>query len=107
MDLPALSTEYVYCDVRATDTALTGDPSTDDVSFAFWSDLSSSPDDTATWISGSWVVGGGPVVWTARCLVGPAGDESSLVLGQTYTIWLKLTDAPEAPIIKAGTVTVI
>jgi hypothetical protein len=107
MNLPALSTEYVYCDVRVNDVALVGDPSTDTVQFTFWKDLSSSPDGTATWVTASWVPGGGPVVWTARCLVGPAGDESALVLGSTYAVWLKFADSPETPIIRAGTVTVI
>src|ERR1017187_914538 len=107
MNLPALSTEYVYADLTATDAALVGDPSTDTVQFTFIEDLSASPDGTATWVTGSWAPSGGPATWTARCLVGPAGDCQSLLLSHTYTIWLQLTDTPEAPIIRAGTVTVI
>jgi len=107
VNIPALSTEYVYCDVRAKDAALVGDPSTGTVRFAFIEDLSASPDITAVWMVGSWVPGGGPAVWTARCLVGPSGDVTTLLLGHTYALWLKLSDAPETPMIRAGTLTVV
>lgn len=107
MDIPALSTEYIYCDVRAKDALLVGDPSTHAVQFAFVENLSASPDVAAVWKVGSWVSNGGPAAWTARCLVGPVGDVTNLVLGHTYALWLKLSDAPEAPIIRAGTLTVV
>jgi hypothetical protein len=107
VNLPAQSTEYVYCDVRAMDVALVGDPSTDAIEFAFVEDLAASPNASATWTAGSWVAGGGPAVWTARCLVGPSGDVSMLQLGHTYSVWLRFTDSPETPIVRSGTVSVV
>jgi hypothetical protein len=107
MQIAALSTEYVYTDVTSSNTGLSGDPSQGGVAFTFITDLSASPDDTAIWTAGLWIANGGPALWTASVLVGPTGAVTDLVLGTTYAVWVKLTDAPEVPIIKAGTLTVI
>lgn len=106
LKLPALSTEYVYCQVQATDVANTGNPSGNPVQFAFITDLQASPTEATEWYSGSWVEDGGPVLWTARCLVGPSGVVT-FEPGTTYVIWVQIADSPETPILRAGTLTVV
>jgi hypothetical protein len=107
MQVAALSTQYIYSDVQALETQDVGDPSENAVQFTFLSDLAASPTDDATWYDGAWEEDGGPAVWTAKCLIGPGSGGFIGTLGNTYQVWLQISDSPEAPIIKAGPISFI
>lgn len=81
--------EYLEVDVTASV------PLGDSVTVAF------SLDRGATWLSAAWV-GTEGLQRTAAHLLDTAG------IGEDdYPVWVKLTDSPEVPIIKAGTISVV
>ena len=45
-----------------------------------------------------------PNTYLARCLVGPGGTVA-LAAG-TYEVWVKITDSPEIPVLRSGTLVV-
>jgi len=99
--ISALSKEYIRVKVDAEKSGVTYDPTGDVVTFAFTT--VNSPVG-ATWLAGTWETVNGEHF--ARCMVGPAGTVT-LVAGNTYIVWVKITDSPEVPIKNAGILQVI
>lgn len=83
------------------------DPTGDVVQMAFPTD-----DNPTTWYNGSWDPAGAVdkmpgqgSVYLARCLVGPGGGVVTLTAqAAPYNVYVKITDAPEVPVLKAGQV---
>jgi len=100
-NLTALSTEYLRVQVTASSAGATVDPSADTVQFAF----PATTVQPSVWYSGSWETISG--VHYARCLVGPTGGVVTLTVGNSYDVWVKITDSPEIPVRKVATVAVI
>jgi hypothetical protein len=99
--LSHLSTEYVLIPIAATQSGASYNPTNDEVQFAFM------PNPTQIPGSGDWVSGGWETVptsflypYNARCLVGPSGT-INLTQG-TYSVYVKITDSPEVPVLVAG-----
>lgn len=87
LNLPASTLEYVNADVTAD-----VDPTGDTVEMAFT--ISGDP---VTWHTAAWVSGASPP--RTRLLVGSGAVELAAGL---YTVWLRITDSPEVPVIRAG-----
>jgi hypothetical protein len=96
-----LSTVYVKSRIVATVNGTTYNPTGDTVEVAFKAPGvdPAGPD----WHAASWETAG--TAFYARLLVGPVGG---LVLAAgTYKMWVRITDAPEVPVLEApGTVRV-
>lgn len=94
-----LSTVFIKSRIRATKNGTTYDPTGDVVEVAFKAPGvdPAGPD----WHAASWETAG--TSFYARLLVGPVGG---LVLAAgTYKMWIRITDAPEVPVLEApGTV---
>lgn len=94
-----LSTVYVKSRIIATVNGATYNPTGDPVEVAFKPPGvdPAGPD----WHAASWETAG--TSYHARLLVGPVGG---LVLAAgTYKMWIRITDAPEVPVLEApGTV---
>jgi hypothetical protein len=99
LELSSLSLRYVEVPVTARHSGAVVDPTGDTVSFAFKAvGVDPVPGDLVT---GGWeTITGPPVVYNARCLVGPGGA-ATLAKG-TYRIWCKVTDSPEIPMDPVG-----
>ncbi|RCH70454.1 hypothetical protein DT019_02915 [Streptomyces sp. SDr-06] len=101
----AASLQYVQASVIATVGGNPLNPTGDVVQFAFLtgSGTPTGPD----WKAGSWD-GTQPRppgnAYLAQCLVGPGGTVT-LTPG-TYTIWIKIMDSPEIPVINVGLLTI-
>lgn len=85
------------------DVAVAGEPynpTTDVVEFAFTT-IGARP---ATWYTGSWD-GTEPIpgsnAYRAQVLVGPGSPGPTLTPGR-YTVWLRITDTPEQPVLSVG-----
>ncbi len=103
----AQSLEYVEASVAVTDvsTGDTVDPTTDPVSIAF---LTSGDvvDVNTTFVAGSWVTNvADPTapVYIARVLTGPTGAYVP-VAGTRIDVHVRVTDNPEAPVIRGGSI---
>jgi hypothetical protein len=98
-----LDTSYVQVPIQAILNGESYDPTNDPVVLAFMANwaLPGSSD----WNGGSWSDSTAPGIFLAQCLVGPANSGVALDQG-TYTIWVKITDNPEVPVINAGTLTI-
>lgn len=94
------ATDYVYVPITATlPDGTVIDPTGDTVQFTFLGS-SDSPVSTTPWYTASWAAG---TPYTAQCLVGPGGGVLSLVAtASAYTVWVKIFDSPETPILFAG-----
>ena len=92
-----LATSLQYVPVIVT--AIGGNPTTDVVAMAFTTGADPQPGD---WKTASWdtTTALGSNQYLAQCLVGPGGTVQ-LAVGQ-YSIWVKVTDNPEIPILPAG-----
>lgn len=100
MNISTASTEYVRVNVSALIGGTIHDPTGDPVSMAF---IPSSADPTdPDWHPGTWETAGN--VYKALCLVGPANGGVVLPDGQ-YAVWVKVTDSPEVPVLRAGILT--
>lgn len=99
-----LSTQYVIIPVNATVSGTSHNPTGDNLAFAFLANPSASPQNT-DWVAGSWDTANNALYpYLAQCLVGPTG---TITLGTgSYTIWMKITDNPEIPVLQAGTLTI-
>ena len=95
----ALSTEYLRYPVSAVVNGVAINPTTDVVQFAF--PLTGVA--PSTWLTGSWETVSS--TYFARVLVGPTGGVFAPSAGVTYDVWVKITDAPEVPVRKVGTLT--
>lgn len=99
------SREYVQAEVTATVQGQPYDPTTDVVEFAV-TEIGARPD---VWYPGGWD-GTQPIVGTtgtyrAQFLVGPGSTGPTLTRGR-YTVWIRITDNPEQPVIPVGQLTV-
>lgn len=107
LTIAALSNEYVRIPVAASTSGVDVDPTGDTVALAF------VPQDTvpgnSDWKTGSWETDNTstPPTHYARCIVGPVSGVVTLVSGNIYEIWIKISDSPEVPIKKAGPARVI
>jgi hypothetical protein len=93
-----LSTEYVVVPINAVFDGVVQNPTASVVQFAFTVGYGVIP---SVWITGSWEPNPVQAIWyNAKVLVGPGG--TSLTPG-TYTVWVKISDTPEAPVRQSGT----
>lgn len=90
-----LSRQYIAVPVTNL-LDLTADPTADTVEMAF--KQGPAVPASGDWKAASWGTFGGQHV--ALCLIGPSGGEVELAAG-TWWPWVKLTDAPEAPVLRA------
>lgn len=100
--ISALSTEYVKVRVRARASGADYNPTGDTVTMSFISKAELRPV-TGDWKTASWETANSE--YYARCLVGPTGGTITLTPGVWY-VWVKVTDGPEVPVLRAGTLTV-
>jgi len=98
------SREYVQAEVNATVQGQPYDPTGDVVEFAFTA-VGGRP---STWYSGGWD-GTQPIpgsnAYVAQVLIGPGSSGPTLGAGR-YTVWIRITDNPEQPVIQIGQLTV-
>lgn len=95
-----LSLEYVRVTVRASLAGVAKDPTPDVVGFA----LTAPGANPVTFTSGGWETYDATAkTAVARILVGPSGTLAAPAVG-TWDVWVKVTDSPEIPVIKAGSV---
>lgn len=101
-----LSTEYLLVPVSAVKNGSPYNPTGDTVQFAFMPAPTQVPQNT-DWVAGAWDTDSGNLIYpySAKCLIGPSGI-ISLGLG-TYTIYVKITDNPETPVLIGGQLTVM
>lgn len=97
--ISAASLEFVRVKVAARESGVDVDPTLDTVSMAFIS--TGSAPGTADWKAASWETDAStdPDTYYARCLVGTGG--SAVLAADTYAVWVKITDNPEVPQLKA------
>lgn len=98
------STQYIQVGVTATIAGVAYNPTHDPVFMAFVTTTDPKPSDfyPATWQS--YTNSSGNPVYRAVCLVGP-GSSVILPIG-TYTVWVKIEDNPEVPVLRSGTLTI-
>jgi hypothetical protein len=95
-----LSTPYINIPIKATGTnGQPVNPTGDTVQMAFMLTGNPGPSD---WHAASWDTWTYPTLqYVAKCLIGP-NSSVSLAVG-TYTVWVKVTDNPEVPVLPAAT----
>lgn len=100
LELSVVSREYVRVPVRAQAAGLLVDPSADAVAMAFLAGQAAP--ESGDWLAASWDVDSTvtPARYWAQCLVGPGGTVE-LAAG-VYSVWVRVTDAPEIPVRRAG-----
>lgn len=103
--MSALSTQYVQIPVAVTVSGTPYDPRADSVMFAFKLPGTGNPGG-ADWHPGSWDIAF-PGSYLAQCLVGPANGGVEMPQTGTYTIWVKITDNPEVPVVTAGLLEIV
>lgn len=96
--ISSLSKEYVLVPVSAKEAGAPIDPTTSPVEMAFAA-ADADPDD---WHEAEWETAGSKHY--ARCLVGPGEVEIEKGLWQ---VWVRVTDNPETPVMRAGELRVI
>lgn len=101
--LSVLSTQYVKCQISASEAGVTIDPTTGTLSFAFISEAVGGSPVSGDWKSASWETGSDGAYW-GRCLVGPAGTVT-LAAG-SYDVWVRLVKNPETVIEMVGTLVI-
>lgn len=105
LTLSSLSTEYVRVAVSATTSGAAVDPTADTVQMAFTAEGVAPV--AGDWKTSSWEVDAttNPDTYYARCLVGPSGTVA--LSAALFDVWVKISDSPEVPIRKAGSIRVI
>jgi hypothetical protein len=102
--ISALSTQYVLGPVRAWVAGQLYNPTADIVQMAFVA--GSAEPATGQWNTASWAwttpVNG---YYAVQCLVGPGTGGVVLAQG-SYSVWVKIIDNPEIPVINTGTLTI-
>lgn len=104
----SLSLQYVQIPVTATVGGNPLNPTSDTVQFAFTVNTGSPVNPVSgDWKAGSWD-GAQPRppgnAYLAQCLVGPGGT-IALTPG-VYSMWIKVLDSPETPVIDVGLLTI-
>ena len=103
----ALSTQYLRYTVAAKMTGTPYNPTADTVQFAF----PATGVQPSSWLSGSWETNTGtpgvtPNSYVARVLVGPGtGGVVTFTVGNSYDVWLKITDTTETFVSKVDNLT--
>jgi hypothetical protein len=98
--ISSLSTVNVQVPVLATIGGVLYNPTADEVQMAF-----TQNGNPVTWNAASWTSGPGTGSYLAECLVGPSGTVD-LATG-TWSVWVKITDNPEIPVINAGLLVIV
>lgn len=96
-----LSTEYILIPISVNKAGAAYNPTGDVVDFAFMPNAVQQPG-VSDWVSGAWDVDTSNIIYpyNAKCLVGPTG---TITLGTgTYTIYVKILDNPETPVLVVG-----
>lgn len=101
LTISSLSTVYVKVPVAATVNGSAYNPTSDTVWLAFTANDAAPT--AGEWIVAAWETDG--TDYLARVLVGPANSGTVLEPG-IYTVWVKVQDNPEVPVLDAGTLTV-
>jgi hypothetical protein len=101
LTISSLSTVYVQVPVRCFKQGQEYNPTGDPVSMAFTTGWANPTE----WTTGSWDTGEYGVTYLAQCLVGPGTGGLVLAVG-TYSIWIKVTDNPEVPVMQPGSLTI-
>lgn len=98
----AASTEYVRVAVGATANGAAIDPTVDNVEMAVIP--AGSEIDEDDWLTASWETDEtvDPVVYYARCLVGPPPGLITLAAGNIYDVYVKVADNPETVVRNTG-----
>lgn len=107
-DRPALSLEYVRVSASAIDEdGAAVDPTVDSVALAFVTEGATVTGST-TFISGTWetdLADPANPIYYARVLVGPLPDGDYVpTAGTSIDVYARISDNPETPVRKAGTV---
>lgn len=89
--ISALSLQKVFVEVTTTATT---DPTSDTVQVA----VAPTYTQPATWVTGTWVKQAG--VFFISVLIGPGSTLGALTAG-IYNVWVKVTDNPEVPVMRA------
>jgi len=102
LEISHLSTEYVLVPIAATTAGSTYNPTSDTVQFAFMPTPTQVPG-VSDWVSGSWETVPTSIIYpyNARVLVGPTG--ATALTSGSYTMYMKITDNPEVPVLVVGT----
>lgn len=105
MRMSVLSVEYVRVAVAATSNGAAINPTADTVVMAF--PAHGTDPVNGDWKSASWETDATttPATYYARCLVGPS-QTVALSVGQ-YDVWARISDNPEVPARKAGTLEIV
>ena len=96
--LSTASLEYVRVPVTASKSGVAYDPTADAVAMAF----QATPAAPSLFYNGAWETTG--TAFYALCLVGPGGVVQ--LSPGTWYVWVKITDAPEIPVLDAGVILV-
>lgn len=101
----AASREYVRVPMASERAGAPYDPTGDTVQMAFLT--SAGPPTSGDWKTAGWDTDATtyPPTYYAQCLVGPGGTVT-LTAG-FYTVWVKVTDSPEAPVKRAGQMKIV
>lgn len=98
------SLQYIPAQVSALKGGVPYNPTADQVYMAFSPGVATStPVSGLTFYTGTWDTAQG--AYYALCLVGPGGT-TTLAVG-TWTVWVKISDNPEIPVIPAGQIQMI
>lgn len=104
LNISTASLQYVPAQVSALKEGVPYNPTADTVYMAFTPGVSpTTPTSGFTFYLGSWDVAQG--AYYALCLVGPGGT-TQLASG-IWTVWVKVTDNPEVPIVAAGQIQMV
>lgn len=104
--MSSTSRQYLRLPVSATWNGITQDPTGDVVEFAAVP-IGGAP---STWTAGSWETDTttDPDTFWARILVsGTAGGGTLALADGTYDLWIRVTDSPERPARRVGTLIVV
>jgi hypothetical protein len=93
--------QYVGWFITATIAGATYNPTGDTVQFQF---VPQGGTQGTTWVTGSWLTVG--TQYKAQCLVGPSPGVTGALAAGSYTVFIKITDSPEVPVLEVGTLTV-
>lgn len=103
--MSSASLQYLSVPVQSFKAGAAYNPTSDAVQFAFLLGFGSTPT-AGQWVNGSWITQPNyNYPYAAQCLVG-SGGATALTVG-VYTVWLKITDNPEIPVLIAGTLQII
>lgn len=103
--ISSLTKEYVLVEVVTSVGGVVQDPTGDVVEFA----AAAPGTEPSSWTAGSWETDTttDPDTYHARILVSGTGGGGSLALADgTYDLWVRITDSPERPARRAGTLIV-